>query len=447
MRMGEQDRRYLHIALPAAFEGLFMILLSSVDIIMVGALGTEAIAAVCIFTQPRMMLLTVARSLASCVTLITAQCFGRGDGAAIGRLLRQTLVLTVIVLGLAHILFFVHLEGILGWMGAEREYMALALEYGELALAGVFITSLTAVLQAVQLGRGETRAVMVSNVQGNVVNVIGNALFIFGLFGMPRLGVAGAAVGTVLGTLWSLAATIYAMRECDYFAGGWRDFVPTRRYFREFLPVFGGIFSEQGFERVGMVLYTRMVAELGTAAYAVHAICMNFCDFYYSFGGGLGKASMVLAGHAHGAGDTAAWRASLRAGLRWSVIFSTIACVLTYALRAEIFSIYSSDALLLPMGALIMAFVAVVSYPEAHAMVCAGVLRGSGRTTAVAAYSFVSIAFLRPIITYALIYTLDMGLPGAWLALAIDQSLRALCASFLVYRYSHEKNKILAGIL
>ena len=54
MRLKDEDRHYLGIAMPAALEGLFMVLLSSVDIIMVGALGTAAIAAVSIFSVHRL---------------------------------------------------------------------------------------------------------------------------------------------------------------------------------------------------------------------------------------------------------------------------------------------------------------------------------------------------------------------------------------------------------
>ena len=115
-------------------------------------------------------------------------------------------------------------------------------------------------------------------------------------------------------------------------------------------------------------------------------------------------------------------------------MFSLISFVSTYVLREEIFGIYAYEPELLPLGALIMIFVAAVSFPEAHAMVCAGVLRGSGKTSQVAAYSFVSIAFLRPLITAFFLQVLDLGLAGAWLALAIDQSLRASCASFLLWR-------------
>ena len=440
MRLGDEDRHYLGIAMPAALEGLFMVLLSSVDIIMVGALGTAAIAAVSIFTQPRMMLLCVVRSVASVLTLLTARKFGAQKLSEVPALLMRTLFCMVILMGALHLLFFWQLEGILSWMGAKEDYMAAALSYGDIALLGVFLTTLSTILQAVQLGYGHTKQVMSANVQGNVVNIIGNALFIFGLGPFPELGVVGAAVGTVLGTGWTLLLTGYQLRESEW--ADWGSFLPTRAYFREFLPVFAGVFSEQGFERIGMVLYTRMVAELGTAAYAVHAICMNFCDFYYCFAGGLGKANMVMAGHAHGAGDWAYWQRQLRAGLKWSFLFSVLSFGLTYLLREEIFGIYSHEAALLPLGALIMAFVAAVSFPEAHAMVCAGVLRGSGRTSQVAAYSFVSIAFLRPLITAFFLQVLELGLPGAWLALAIDQSIRAACASFLLWRLWRSRPQI-----
>lgn len=432
MRLQANDRHYLGIAMPAALEGLFMVLLSSVDIIMVGVLGTAAIAAVSIFTQPRMMLLCVVRSVASVLTLLTAQKFGQKKLEEVPALLARTLFCMLILMGALHVFFFLHLEGILSWMGAREDYMAAALAYGDIALAGVFMTTLATILQAVQLGYGHTKQVMSANVQGNVVNIIANALLIFGLGPFPELGVVGAAVGTVIGTSWTLLVTGYQLKNSEW--SGWGSFWPNRAYFREFLPVFAGVFSEQGFERIGMVLYTRMVAELGTAAYAVHAICMNFCDFYYCFAGGLGKANMVLAGHAHGAGDWNYWQRQLRAGLKWSFVFSLLAFLLTYGLRYEIFGIYSHEAELLPLGALIMIFVAAVSFPEAHAMVCAGVLRGSGKTSQVAAYSFVSIAFLRPIITAVFLQWFHWGLAGAWLALAIDQSLRAFCASFLLWR-------------
>lgn len=431
------DKNYLRVGLPAALEGVLMIFLSNADIVMVGMLGTGAIAAVSIFTQPRMMLLTVARSVAAAVTILIAERYGQERHDSYGDVLKKTMVLLVLVLGLAHIAFFVHLDAILLWMGAQHDYLPDAMVYGLWGLPAVFIASITTLMQAVMFGRGESMTVLSINIQGNVANVILNALLIFGLGPFPALGVLGAALGTVGGTLWSLFLTVRVLYRWGIFAQG--NCRLTQAYLREFLGVFGGIFSEQGFERIGMVIYTRMVAELGTIPYAVHAIAMNFCDFYYSFCNGMGKVSTVLAGHNRDMHRQDEWKCYFWRGMRWSLIFSTGAFLITFFLREEIFGIYSHDAALIPLGSLIIAYVAVVSFPEAYQMVCAGILRASGKTMQVAAYSFVSITILRPIITYIFLYEFYMGLEGAWISLVLDQSMRAACAAVLLRGVYQEK--------
>ena len=441
MTIKTAERKYLQIAMPAALEGIFMILLCNVDLIMVGVLGISAIAAVSIFNQPRMIILCFARSIASAMTLFAAKYFGLNRKEFVADFLKKTLFTGVAMLGTIHGAFYVFLDKILLWMGAEIEYLGDAIIYGEIALIAVFFTSITAILQAVMIGFGNTKAVLITNIQGNVLNIIANFVLIFGM----NLGVKGAAIGTVIGTFYTLIYTIIILRRDKIFDGG--NFIPDKKYFKEILPVFGGVFSEQGFERIGMVLYTRMVAELGTIPYAVHAICMNFCDFYYSFAGGFGKASMVLAGQNSVQKNSNAQKIFSSIGIKFGIIFSAITFLLTFIFRQEILSIYSSDSEILGLGGIVMIIVALVSFPEAHAMICSGILRGNGKTTQVAIYSFVSITILRPIITAIFLYVLNLGLVGAWLSLAIDQSIRATVSQFLLnrlYKNADEKVKILA---
>lgn len=419
--------------MPTALEGVFMIFLSAADIIMVGVLGTAAVAAVSIFTQPRMMLLCLARSISAALTVVTATLYGQNQQYEASDMLRQTLFVSSILLCIAHSILFIHLEDVLYWIGAEESYIVLALEYANLAIIGVFFTSISAVLQGYMLGFGKTGYVMSINIQGNIVNVVSNAVFIFGLGPFPELGVKGAAIGTIIGTLWTLIGSIYLVFKRQEMH--WGSFLPTKAYCQKFIPVFAAVFSEQGFERIGMVLYTRMVAELGVIPYAVHAICMNFCDFYYSFAGGLGKASMIMAGHAHGEKNSAKLRMCWQTGIKWSVFFSLIACLVTFFGRDFIFALYAHDADTKALGSMVMILVAVVSFPEAQSLVSAGLLRGVGKTAQVAVYSLISIAILRPIITALILYELDMGLVGAWIALCIDQMIRATCATILFYKY------------
>ena len=445
LSLNNYDKHYLRVALPAGLEGIFMILLGNIDLILVGTLGTASIAAVSIFTQPRMMLLTVARSVAAAVTVLIAKRFGENRHEECGDILRKTLVLVVIFLGLAHVGFFVFIEDILRWMGAKDEYISLAMVYANWALIAVYLNSVMTAMQALLIGRGETMRVLAINIWGNIVKVILSAILIFGIGAIPALGVKGAAIGTVVGSLWSLVHTVIVLGREGIFSVG--RFFPDRNYLREFMGVFSGIFSEQGFERVGMVLYTRMTAELGTVSYAVHAICMSFSDFFYTFSGGLGKASMVLAGHNGRPEKFGDWMKYLWTGIRWGVIFAMMSFLVTFIFREEIFSIYLNDPEIIPLGSLIMIFVAAVSFPEAQQMVAAGILRSSGKAMQVAAYSFVSITFLRPIITYIFLNYLQLGLAGAWLSLAIDQSIRAICATVLVYLTYRERKCVDKGEL
>lgn len=132
------DKKYLKIALPAALEGLFMILLASADLIMVGTLGAVSIAAVSIFLQPRLVILCFTRSLASSVTLLVSRDAGRNDRTNASDILKKSIFIGAIVLLFIHSIFYLFLEDIFYLMGAKTEYMAEALAYGNIALLSVF---------------------------------------------------------------------------------------------------------------------------------------------------------------------------------------------------------------------------------------------------------------------------------------------------------------------
>ena len=106
--------------------------------------------------------------------------------------------------------------------------------------------------------------------------------------------------------------------------------------------------------------------------------------------------------------------------------------VLTLIFRNEIFTIYSGDGIAPEAASIIMIFVAFVSFPEAYGVIGSSILRGSGRTAEVAAYSFFSVTLLRPIMTGLFLYGFGLGLTGVWMALVLDQMIRATCAIYFM---------------
>ncbi len=433
--------KYLRIALPAALEGIFMTFLAAADLIMVGVLGAKAIAAVSIFLPLRLVLLTVSRSLASAVTILTANKFGSGQYSAIKVLLRQSFTVSSILLVVLHLLFYCFFEKLVVLMGAQSDYLELALAYGNIAVAAVLLNSLSLLLQGTLLGVGRTSAIMKSNIVGNVVNIVCNYFLITGFGSFAGWGVRGAAISTIIGSLCTLGITVWIMKQEGFFSDGLLQ-LPDKIFWREFMPVFGGVFSELGAERIGMLAYGWMTARLGTLPYAVHSICYNICDFSYDFIFGFGKANMVLAGQMRGAADYANWKRCRSIGFKWGLGLSVASFIILYAARVPIFSVYSQDAQALALSETVMFWVAAVCIPQGHTIITAGILRGSGQTTAVAVYSFVLITVLRPLMTAFFIYYCKLGIVGAWVPMFLDQSLRSLCFTWKVMRIRGLKDLI-----
>ena len=107
-----------------------------------------------------------------------------------------------------------------------------------------------------------------------------------------------------------------------------------------------------------------------------------------------------------------------------------------------IFSVYSQDTQALALSETVMFWVAAVCIPQGHTIITAGILRGSGQTTAVAVYSFVLITVLRPLMTAFFIYYCKLGIVGAWVPMFLDQSLRSLCFTWKVMRIRGLKDLI-----
>lgn len=424
------EKEYWAIALPAALEGLLIVLLSSVDLVMISSLGTSAVAAVSIFNQPKMVILCFSRSLAVAVTALVALKLGQGQKSKIVALMRQSLMVTIAGAGILLALSVCFIEPLLLMAGAQAEYLAAAIDYGQIVTWSLFFHGIAIVINGGLTGLGKTTPMLLANVAGNVVNVLLNALFIYHL----KWGVAGAALATVLGSIVALSITIgFAQKEMVLFSmketSGW---LPQKAALSEISHIASGVLAEQGFERIGMFLYSYFTAQLGMAAFATHNICMTLCDIYYNVGQGMSKASLALAGRYKGKEDFAGLKQFTKFVQKSGLKLSLVAAIIYFILREPLIHLYSDVPEIRMLGAQILIFVAICSIPQTQSLIASGILRGLGHTRYVATYSLWSIAIIRPIVTWLLCFACGLGLYGAWCALLLDQSMRMSFAMFKV---------------
>ncbi|MEG0766491.1 MAG: MATE family efflux transporter, partial [Clostridia bacterium] len=189
----------IQIALPSVMEMVLMSLIGSVDTMMVGMLGHEAIAAVGLTGQPRMLMLAIFFALNVGVTAIVARRKGENRKEDANRTMRNALVL---ILSLSLVMMAIAVSfsrQLVAFAGAQPDTLDLATSYFRIISWVVPINARTMCINAAQRGVGNTRITMYVNIVANLVNVVFNYLLIGGNLGFPRMGVAGAALASAIG--------------------------------------------------------------------------------------------------------------------------------------------------------------------------------------------------------------------------------------------------------
>ncbi len=164
------------MAWPCVVEAVLLAMVNVVDTIMVGTLGTNAIAAVGVTGQPRFLLMALPIALNVGLNSVGARRKGEQDRT-----------------------------------GAEAHYIDDAVSYFQIVALGLLFQIINLAINAVQRSVGNTKITMRTNVTSNVVNVIMNYILINGAFGFPKLGVRGAAIATLLGTIVAFAMAAAAL--------------------------------------------------------------------------------------------------------------------------------------------------------------------------------------------------------------------------------------------
>ncbi|MCL2773532.1 MAG: MATE family efflux transporter [Oscillospiraceae bacterium] len=426
-------------AYPSIIETFLIGLMSLASNIMVGALGgtvgDNAIAAVGITGQPRMVLFACVFSLNVGVTAVVARRKGEEDRVKANETLSQSLVICFIIVILMAIIGNTYAKPLMLLAGAKENTQILdfAVQYFQITSIGFIFSSLAMVMNAGQRGVGNTKISMVSNLTADTTSLIFNYLLIDGNLGFPRFGVRGAAISVLIGNIVGFSMCLInltvAAKEDRFLKLRFKlsNFKLRAETLKSVANVSLSALVEQVCMRIGFFTYARLVAGLDTPtipALTTYTVCMNIQNMSFTFGDGLNIATSSLVGRSLGAKrpDMAIvyGKTSQRIGL---VIASVLMCVFFFG-RYHLIGLFTHTDKVLQMGGVIMLLIAFACPFQICQVVFNGSLRGAGDTKFVAVTSFISITFVRPILTWIFCYPIGWGLTGAWLSLVADQMMR-----------------------
>lgn len=419
------------VAWPSTLESLLISLMTFVDTIMVSGIGASAVAATGLTNQPRMIFYAVLFALNVGVTAVVSRRRGENDREGARRCLAQGILICVCLSVILCAAAIAVARPLMVLAGAMDDTVDDATMYFRITMVGMCFTSLGLIINAAHRGCGNTKISMYTNLTANIVNVVFNYLLINGVWFFPKLGVKGAAIATLMGNIVSCTMSIVSIsHKHGYLHLRLRDcFVWDKECIKPLFKVGASAAVEQVFIRIGFFSYAKMVAALGTTALATHQICMSVISISFSLGDGLGIAASALVGQNLGRKrpDMAAvfGKCAQRVGMAIAIMLFGL-----FILGGEtIMELFSDEEIIIQTGKKLLVITAFASQAQISQIVYSGCLRGAGDTKFVALTSLVSIALVRPILTYVFCYPLGLGLIGAWLSLLVDQYLRLLFAS------------------
>ena len=429
----ENIRITLDMAWPSIIESFFVAFAGLIDSLMVSALGSYAVAAVGLTTQPKFMGLALFFATNVAVSALVARRRGERNQEEANRIL-STVLAFIIAAAIVISVLSVALAGpIISLCGSNAETHDSAVAYFRIVMGGMIFNCIQMGINSAQRGAGNTRITMRTNVTSNTVNIIFNYLLINGHLGFPALGIQGAALATVLGTVVACIMSILSIRKPDGFIS--LPYIISHRIgpaftcFTHLIRVGYSVFFEQILMRIGFMLTAVMAADQGTAAMAAHQVGMNIMGLSFSFGDGLQAAAVALIGRSLGAGDEKLAKEYGKICRMFGIIIS-VCLVLIYFFGARPFmSLYFEEENIISIGVGIMRVIIFVVVFQISQVVYMGCLRGAGDTLYTAVASTVSVTVIRTLVSYLGGYVFGLGIIGIWLGVLGDQISRFLFAS------------------
>jgi putative MATE family efflux protein len=425
-------KEILSLALPLMMSSLLDQAVVIVDIFLVGGIGASAIAAVGLAQLLFMTVLTILYGLSMGTLVVVSQLRGARRKEEAARTGYQSLVIGAVMALLIGLVGGAFGQKAAIFLGAQDEVARLTGEYVRLLSLFFPFTVSVIILTGVLQGWGDTRTPMKAGLLVNVLHVMFAYPLIYGKWGMPNLGVAGAALAVGLSEMIEAGfLMVQAFRKRCLLLKPF-DLELTKRVIRVGVPVFGGRILQQ----FGQMAYARAVLVYGTVAYAAHQVGLAIEALSYLQGGAFSIAAASTVGASVGARKYKAAKLKNWEANRIAVIIMAGMGLVFFFFPYLLLRIFTQDPEVIRLGTFFLKIVAVMQVPLAITMVLEGSLKGAGDTRFLLLATLAGMWIVRVPLSSFFAYGLELPLVFVWSVMVVDWFTRM---TILLLRYRSER--------
>ncbi len=420
---GSLNRSILLLAIPMILEMVLESLFAVVDVFWVSRLGSDAIATVGLTESVLTLVFAVGLGLGMSVAAMVARRVGEGDrdGAAVAAV--QGILLGFAAALLLGLPAFLLAPKLLLLMGATPGILHTGVNYMRIALGGSGVVVLLFLNNAIFRGAGDAAVAMRLLWVSNILNLLFDPIFIFGLGPVPKMGVTGAALATFSGRGIGVLYQFYRL------ARGTERLRIVARHVRVQADVLVRLIRVSAMGIVQFLIaqaswigLVRIVSHFGAPALAAYTIAIRIVIFAILPSWGLSNAAATLVGQSLGAGKpdrarNAVWRTGL-----WNMIFLGSLGLVFIAFAPAILRLFTHDATVLPEAIHCLRIFSCGNIAYAYGMVLLQAFNGAGDTLTPTYVNLVGFWLLEIPLAWWLALHTPLAVNGVYLSVVIAQS-------------------------
>ena len=426
LRFSPQTRQVFHLSLPIFAELLLQLLVGNMDQFMISHFGSAAVASIGNGNQVMNVVIIVLETMSAATTILLTQHIGAGqDGgkcseiATVGVAVSAvfSFLMGMVLLCAPHILFSLLRTPAEAFDGA---CLYTRIVGGAVMLQGLYI-ELCAVLRSYTL----LKEVVTASVVMNLLNVAGNAILINGWLGLPRMGIAGAAVSTCLSKAVGLTLVIWMLRRRCAVRFSLRYLRPfpwttCRRLLSIAMPSGGESLSYN----VSQILILRFINLMGTAVIATKVYASMLANVAYVYSIAVAQATQIILGYLMGARRIDEVSRRVWSTIRIALVVSEFLTLLIFLFCDPIYSLFTQDPVIHALGRQVVMVEFLLEIGRSVNIVMVRCLTTAGDVWYPVGAGIFSMWIIAVLGSWLLGSVAGWGLIGIWIAMACDECFR-----------------------
>lgn len=425
MRYGNLSRQLSSLAGPIFIETLLVMMLGAVDTFMLSRYSDNSVAAVGVVNQLMNLVFLLFEVISIGTSILCSQYIGAGRRDKVIQVVGISLIFNLFSGLLLSLGLYSFAGSLLQMMGLRPDLMSDGLPYMKIVGGFAFLQAISLSLSASLRSADKAKYPMYASMVVNVLNIIGNYSLIFGKFGMPALGVEGAAISTSLCRFVSVVLLFVILFKKHIPSFPKELFSPfpwieLKNLLKIGIPSAGEHFSYS----LSQVVITYFINMISNQALATRSYIVNIVMFTYIFALSIAQGGAILVGHLVGMKKINAAYTIGKRIMRLGTATSVTLALLTAIFGKHILGMLTSDPWIISTGATILWVEVLLENGRALNLFGVNSLRSAGDIYFPVLVGIVVMWGVQVVGSYLLGISLGWGLVAMWIVFALDENIR-----------------------